>query len=308
MSYHIIHVLGHGSVLSVDRGCLVCKTLDGVEKRAPLADILSVIVAARGVSFSGETFSRILSNNGVILHCDENYRPCGKSLSLSSVIHSDIFARQIASLPNFSSAIWGKILRAKVINQAAALDAFGAKHELREMLDSGKIDEGNAARHYWKHYFSFYGRKGPKLRETQRAEHPVNQMLNYSYAVASSLLHRSLIIHGLNTTLGIHHRFRFKSDPLLYDLLEPLRPICDVLLLKFYKANKRKDIKIWVKNVANELVNFKVLMLGGKRFKLVTAIDRYAASAARAFETGGAGLVDAPSLVFLTDNGKDQQI
>jgi len=55
MSYHIIHILEHASYLSIDRGCLVLKTSDGTEKRAPLQDILAVVVAARGISFSGES-------------------------------------------------------------------------------------------------------------------------------------------------------------------------------------------------------------------------------------------------------------
>jgi len=304
MGYHIIHVLGHGSHLSVDRGCLVCKTLEGEERRAPTDDILALVIAARGVSFSGEVLSRILSSNGIILHCDENYRPCGKTVPLSTVVHSDIFARQIASPPAFCAAVWDKILKAKVENHANLLDSIGAKHGLREML-AGKIDEGNAARHYWKRYFGFYGRKGPQTRETQSAEHPVNQMLNYTYAVLSAILHRSLIIHGFNTNLGVHHRYRFKAEPLLYDFFEPLRPVCDCLLLKFYLANKRGDIKLWMKQVAKDLLGVQ-LGVGGKKIKLLNAIDRYASSAGRAFESGLAGLMEIPMLAVGSNGEKSK--
>ena len=80
MSFHIIHILQHASHLSIDRGCLVLKTEDKKERRAPLSDILAVIVAARGISFSADCLSAIIKKGGIILHCDENYRPIGKTV------------------------------------------------------------------------------------------------------------------------------------------------------------------------------------------------------------------------------------
>lgn len=305
MSYHIIHVLGHGSVLSADRGCLVCRG-DSGERRAPLSDILAVIVAARGVSFSSDAISRITSNKGIILHCDENYRPCGKTVPLPVVIHQDVFARQISLPPATADAIWRKILTAKTLNHAAVLDLYSTKHELRDQLKNGKIDEGNAARHYWSRYFKLYGRKGPEVRETRGADHPVNQMLNYSYAVISAIVHRSLLAHGLNPELGVHHRYRFKAEPLLYDTMEPLRPICDLLLLNHYRQNKRKDITLWVKHVAGELLDYKLEMSGGRKFKLLTAVDRYAESLGRAFQTGSAEHIDFPLVKAPGGYGEDK--
>ncbi|HNW44622.1 MAG TPA: type II CRISPR-associated endonuclease Cas1 [Elusimicrobiales bacterium] len=293
MSYHIIHVLGHGSVLSADRGCLVCRG-DSGEKRAPLSDILAVIVAARGVSFSSDAISRIVSNKGIVLHCDENYRPCGKTVPLPAVIHQDIFARQISLPPATADAIWIKILRAKTLNQAAVLDCYRAKHELHAQLSAGKLDEGNAARHYWGRYFALYGRRGPATRETRGAEHPVNQMLNYSYAVISAIIHRSMLAHGLNPELGVHHRFRFKAEPLLYDAMEPLRPVCDLLLLNYFRANRRRDMGLWVKQVAMELLAYKLEMSDGRKFKLLTAIDRYIESLGHTFQVGSAECLDFP--------------
>ncbi len=305
MSYHIIHVLGHGSTLSADRGCLVCRG-NGGEKRAPLSDILAVIVAARGVAFSSDAISRIVSNKGIVLHCDENYRPCGKTVPLPAVIRQDVFARQISLAPAAADAMWARVLQAKTLNQAAVLDLYGVAHTLREQALSGKLDEGNAARHYWQRYFALYGRKGPGSRETRGAEHPVNQMLNYSYAVISAITHRSLLAHGLNPELGIHHRYRFKAEPLLYDMMEPLRPVCDFLLLRYYRANRRKDIGMWVKHVAAELLAYKLTMAGGRKFKLLTAIDRYIESLAGAFQRGSAEGIDFPFIGEMGPGGTDK--
>jgi len=297
MSYHIVHVLRHGARLGADRGCLTCSAPDMPERRAPIDDILAVVIAARGVSFSSDCISRLLQAKSVILHCDEKYRPAGKTMPLSAVVHGESFTRQISCEPQFCNDVWQRIVRAKVRNQAVLLDTIKAEHDLWKMLDLPEPDEGNAARHYWKRYFRMYGRNRPKIRERRDAEHPVNQLLNYSYAVLSAILHRSLVIHGLNPSLGVHHRYRFKSDPLVYDFFEPLRPVCDFLLLRYHLLNPRRDITDWSKQVAKELVEFRLKVEGGeKSLKIVNAIDRYAASAARAFETGQAGLVCPPLL------------
>lgn len=286
MSYHLIHILKHQSRLSIDRGCLVLKTSDGAEKRAPISDILAVIVAARGVQFSGEALSAILSNGGVILHCDYNYRPIGKTVGLHRVVHSEIFERQIGKFPEFSDQLWASILKAKLENQAVLLDSIKAAHKLREYLAEENPDEGNAARHYWKFYFSRFGKKAPKEREHKDAEHPVNQMLNYSYAVMGSIIHRSAIAHGLNTTLGIHHRYRFRSEPLVYDLLEPMRPFCDLTLLKFKTNYPCKSMEEYIKRVATDLVELRVRYDSSKTLKLVNSIDRYISSITDCFYSG----------------------
>lgn len=283
MSYHIIHITQHASRLSVDRGCLVLKTQDNQEKRAPLSDILAVIIAARGVGFSGESLSEIIKNGGVILHCDENYRPIGKTIGLSKIIHSEILHKQIDASQEFCDKLWSFLIKSKVENQAIVLDTAEVKHNLWEILKSDTIDEGNSARHYWKHYFSTFGRNAPKIRERRNAEHSVNKMLNYNYAVMGAIVHRSIIVHGMNANLGIHHKFKFKSDPLLYDLMEPLRPFCDLMLFRFRQQNKRKPIEDFIRYAAKQFIEIKLRVDGDKVFKIINAVDKYISAIADCF-------------------------
>ncbi len=298
MSYHLIHILQHQSYLHVDRGCLVLKTQDGTERRAPISDILAVIVAARGVQFSGEALSSILSSGGIILHCDHNYRPIGKTVGLHRVVHSEIFERQIGKSPDFSEKLWSCLLKAKLSNQATLLDSLKIPHNLKVHLAEETPDEGNAARHYWKLYFSKFGKKAPQEREHKDAEHPVNQMLNYSYAVMGAIIHRSAIAHGLNTTLGIHHKYRFRSEPLVYDLLEPMRPFCDLTLLRFKMKFPRKPIEEYIKHVASDIVGLRVRYDSFKTLKLINAVDRYVSSITDCFYSGR---VDKPFIPMIED-------
>ncbi len=138
MSYHIIHILQHNSYLSVDHGFLVLKTKEQ-ERRALLSEILIVVVAAKGVSFSGNALSEIIKNGGVILHCDEHYKPIGKTIGLPSVIHSQVFKRQVERDNTFNNKVWLKIIQAKIINQAETLDIIGAYHKLWEYINEKKL-------------------------------------------------------------------------------------------------------------------------------------------------------------------------
>lgn len=153
VSYHIIHILNHASRLSVDRGCLVCCVPEKHAKRVPLEDILAVIVAAKGVSFSAECLSALLRHNSVVLHCDHNYKPIGKTVGLHRVVHNELLDQQIFQDIPFMKKAWNKILLAKISNQAYLLDYICVNHKLWDYIKSGDLDEGNAARHYWKFYF-----------------------------------------------------------------------------------------------------------------------------------------------------------
>lgn len=277
MSTHLVHILQHNSFLHHDRGCMV---LDSPESshRLPIADILGVVIAARGVSISGSLLSLLLSHGAFVLHCDEKYRPLGKTIPLSHVIQTDLFERQILLFPSSAHALWNKIIEAKISNQAAVLDKIGVSHQLSAYLPPYLPDEGNAARQYWKYYFKQFGRLAPDTRERQGAEDPVNSMLNYGYAVLSAVLHRSICGHGLNPSLGIHHKYRFRSQPLVYDLFEPWRPLVDCCLLHYRCSHKKRELTEWVKFVAQDFMRLRVQLADGRKVKLFVAIDYYVQS------------------------------
>ena len=58
-------------------------------------------------------------------------------------------------------------------------------------------------------------------------------MLNYGYALMISLVHRKIVAIGLDPSIGIAHRRHTNQIPLIYDLIEPLRPIVDRQILSF---------------------------------------------------------------------------
>lgn len=71
---------------------------------------------------------------------------------------------------------------------------------------------------------------GPGARD---AADPINAMLNYGYALAETECTIALRAVGLDPGLGVLHTDQRARDSLALDLIEPLRPIVDDLILQF---------------------------------------------------------------------------
>ena len=113
-------------------------------------------------------------------------------------------------------------------------------------------------------------------------------------AVLAALCHRSLIVHGLVPQLGVHHKPRYRSDPLVYDLMEPFRPAVDLMLAEFM-VEPEISMKAWAKKVGTELRDRRVRR-GTYTLKLMDAIDASANSLARAYAELSAARFWVPEL------------
>ncbi len=65
------------------------------------------------------------------------------------------------------------------------------------------------------------------------ASHPLNAMLNYAYAVLESQVCIATVSQGLDPAIGYLHASSPGRVALVYDLMEPLRPHVDLLMLEF---------------------------------------------------------------------------
>lgn len=293
MSHHVVHVLHHGAVLARERGFMVCRAPDAPERRLPLDDLRAVVVAARGVTLTSSFLSSVLERNVIVLHCDEHYRPCGWTAPLPRVVDLRAFQRQISRPRRLNDAFWHEILRVKTANQVRVLGQKGLRcSHLETALRFNRLDEANCARRYWQLYFPAIGWTATK--RDRRENTPPNQMLNYGYAVLAALCHRSLIVHGLLPQLGVHHKPRYRAEPLVYDLMEPFRPVVELLLAEFLEGPDT-DMKAWARKVGTELRQRR-LKFGRYWLRLVDALDAAANSLARAYAEGSARLFHLPEL------------
>lgn len=80
-------------------------------------------------------------------------------------------------------------------------------------------------------------RKMSWRKSGQNARHPLNAMLNYGYAILISQMRTEIISAGLDPSIGIMHGISQNQIPLVYDLIEPLRPAVDRCILEFALSN-----------------------------------------------------------------------
>ena len=280
MSYHVLHVFQHGATLAKERGFIVCRAQDKSERKLPHEDLRAVIIAARGVTLTSNFVSAVLETDGIILHCNESYQTCGVTAPLERVIDQRAFLNQTSRPKRLNERIWQRILRGKTVNQQRVLEHKELRSPHLELaLRSGNIDEGNCAKRYWQLYFPAIGWTSTK-RDRKENTAP-NQMLNYGYTVLAALCHRSLIVHGLTTALGVQHATRYRSTPLVFDLMEPFRPVVDMMLAEFM-TEPDINMRAWSKKVGTDLRERRV---SHDRYslKLMDAIDSSANSLARSY-------------------------
>lgn len=63
----------------------------------------------------------------------------------------------------------------------------------------------------------------------------LNSGLDYGYAVLRGYIARVCVGYGLNTQIGIHHKNEYNRFNLVDDLMEPLRPMIDIVAYESMK-------------------------------------------------------------------------
>jgi len=106
MSFHVLHVFQHGATLAKERGFIVCRAADKSERRLPHEDLRAVIIAARGVTLTSNFVSSVLETNGIILHCNESYQPCGITAPLQRVVDARAYLNQVSRPKRLNDKLW----------------------------------------------------------------------------------------------------------------------------------------------------------------------------------------------------------
>lgn len=85
--------------------------------------------------------------------------------------------------------------------------------------------------------WSEFGPRTMGWRKRSRvARHPINAMLNYGYGILANHVRSEIVSAGLDPAIGFLHGNSENSNPLVYDLMEPLRPEIDRAVLEFAKS------------------------------------------------------------------------
>ena len=237
----IVEVAEDRRYLFVLRGFMVVQDAGGDHEelgRIPLDDIIAVIANAHGISYSNN-FLVALAERGVpFVLCAANHNTVGMLWPLAGNHHqAKRFDAQIAASKPTHKRLWADIVRSKLLQQAAALEAAGALvtpvAALAAKVRSGDPDnlEAQGARRYWGLLF------GDDFRRDQDGS-GLNALLNYGYTVLRSATARAIVAAGLHPTLGLHHSNEGNPMRLVDDLMEPFRPMVDLLIWQLQRRGE----------------------------------------------------------------------
>ncbi len=191
--------------------------------------------------------------------------------------------------------LWTRIVKTKILNQAAALESAGQEgRALRAMaarVRSGDPDnvEARAAREYWKLFFEDFRRgDGGDGR---------NGFLNYGYAILRSVIARALTAHGMVPALGLHHDGAANPFNLADDLIEPFRPLAD-LTVRAVLAGRGREAEMNVSDRRSlAALPQDEARIGGEIMAVLSAAEVSAASLAIAFREKDDARLILPGLV-----------
>lgn len=227
----IIEVADDRRHLSLYRGFLVVHETDGERKelgKVPLDDIAALIANAHGISYTNNLLVALAERGAPFVLCAANHNAVGMLLPIEGNFEQShrIEAQITASLPT-NKRMWAAVVRSKLEQQAAALEAAGAPTAPLTTLatkvrsgDPGNL-EAQGARRYWRLLF------GESFRR-DRDSGGINSMLNYGYTVLRACMARSLVAAGLHPSIGLHHSHDNNAMRLVDDLMEPFRPVFDL--------------------------------------------------------------------------------
>jgi CRISP-associated protein Cas1 len=190
-----------------------------------------------------------------------------------SAVDKELRARQLeVSETEIGLSIARTLVRQKILAGISTLQALGRKisasHAIQRMrerlasLDSAAeirailLVEASAAHSYfaplkgipvnWQgdgqarvpREWRRVGQRRSFLGWNRNATHPVQAMLNYAYAVLESQIRIAVSAVGLDPTIGYLHANEDSRPALVLDLMEPLRPMVDRLLMEFVAGER----------------------------------------------------------------------
>ncbi len=110
--------------------------------------------------------------------------------------------------------------------------------------------EGSCAVRYFSMLSACLPKKWRFLKRTQNPGlDPFNAALNYMYGIAYSNIEKVVVLSGLDPTAGFYHKDNYGKPTLVFDLIEPCRPIIDKSLV--YLFNRRIVREGWFANSAS---------------------------------------------------------
>ncbi len=233
MQGRIVEISSDHRYLFLSRGFMVIRESDQERStigKVPLDDISAVIANSHGISYSNNLLVSLAERGIPFVLCASNHSPVAMLWPLEGHnMQSGRMDAQLEMSKPTRKRLWAEIVKAKIGRQANVLEATGAPSTplkaLVKKVRSGDPDniEAQGARRYWTLLFG-------KAFRRNRDGGGINTLLNYGYMVLRAATARSVIAAGLHPAIGLHHSNQSNNMRLVDDLMEPFRPLVDLVV------------------------------------------------------------------------------
>ncbi|MDA8620853.1 type II CRISPR-associated endonuclease Cas1 [Planctomycetota bacterium] len=252
----------------------------------PIEDLSAVILETPACTISGACLVAFANSGVALIACGDDHLPASLSLPLRGhTLHTERLARQASMARPLAKNLWGKLVREKILGQAAVLTSEATARRLRAMAREVRSGdprnlEGQAARLYWPALLGAHFRR-------DRFGEPPNGLLNYGYAIVRACVARGLAAAGLHPALGLAHRNRYNPFVLADDVIEPWRPFVDRRVRDWCLA---EGPEVTPAARASLLGVLEVpAQVDGQTVRLADGVDGTCSSLARAIDAGANG-------------------
>ncbi len=258
-----------GSHLYYSMGKIKIRTKDEPIKQIPFNRVKRIILTTTRASISVYLIKECAKAGIDIDFIDQNHPYA--LLTFHKSISQQLHLKQLKMILSPKALTYAKALHyAKAKNQRNLLKYFSYRHRHEKLeiiiqkIDSliTKIDqikeskslmglEGQISQLYW-NGFALITHLSHFQRTHKDSQDPINQALNYGYAILYNRIQSLAIKEGLNIYYSFLHSTDYKKPTLVFDLIEPFRqPIVDREIISILTKNQKieqKDGKLSAKS------------------------------------------------------------
>lgn len=266
-----------------------------LEVKVPLGDIFAIVIEDLTVSLTARLITELSQYNILVIFCNQKHLPECVMHPING--HYSQYGQMKSQLnwdEKGKGILWRNIIKRKILNQLECMKYMQVENFRLEkmktysnsvsLFDRENI-EGQAARYYFNSFFDEFNRDNEDLIE--------NAVLNYGYAILNAAIARTIVAKGLIPAIGIHHVGERNHFNLASDLIEPLRPLVDLYLLKNPpECFMTKEYRLELVNILHARV-----LIDGKMQTVIRAIGIMIQSVIDYFDTGDENKIKLPSLI-----------
>ncbi len=256
--------------LSVKSNQLVIRT--DAEHTVAIEDISALLLESRQSTITTAALSQLGQCGCAVFTCDEKHLPCAVLSPFHQYVRElSVLRSQLDASEPRKKQIWRSVVREKIRNQAICLQLAGKSEKagtLFNMIEEVRSgDTGNVEATAAQYYFPVLFGDG----FTRSDDCGWNAGMNYGYAIVRGCVARTLAVYGFLPSLGLHHRSTLNPFNLADDLMEPFRPLIDLMVIRNMEHDD--ELMPFHKRMLFNCLNMDILS-GGQHHSVSYAIER----------------------------------